>query len=174
MVQCSTEMPNAIYCLKGHFVKTVNPRLSMGQLRELMAQAEYGEEEEGAQRLQGFCTICGASNISACQHCRTAIEAPNRSHAPRYCGGCGKPFPWTEAALLAANEFTDDLEELSPEEKVALRDTFPDLTIDTARTPVAVSRFKKLMIKAGPLASAALRKIIDIALAETARRILAR
>jgi hypothetical protein len=164
-------MPNAMYCLKGHFVKTLNPRLSMGQLRALMAQAE-NDEKEGTPRLQGFCTICGASNISACQHCRTAIEGYNRSNAPGYCGGCGKPFPWTEAALLAAREFTDDLDELSPEEKVALRDTFPDLIIDTARTPLAVSRFKKLMIKAGPLASAALRKTIDIALAETARRMI--
>jgi Uncharacterized protein conserved in bacteria (DUF2321) len=39
---------------------------------------------------------------------------------PRYCGECGTPFPWTETALQAAKEYTDDLEQLTLEEKATL------------------------------------------------------
>jgi hypothetical protein len=89
---------------------------------------------------------------------------------PNYCGECGSPFPWTETALAAAREYTDDLEQLSPEEKDALKSTFADLTSDTARTPLAASRFKKFTNKIGPVAGRILQKIIETVLTEAAKR----
>ena len=47
---------------------------------------------------------------------------------PNYCGECGSPFPWTATALTAAREYTDDLDQLTPEEKDALKSTFADLS----------------------------------------------
>ena len=54
--------------------------------------------EEQLARMK-FCTACGAETIDACSHCKTTIERdPIDRSRPSYCGGCGKPFPWTEAA----------------------------------------------------------------------------
>ena len=89
---------------------------------------------------------------------------------PKYCGECGKPFPWTETALAAASEYADDLDQLSSEEKAALKGTFADLTVDTVRTPLAASRFKKFMIKVGPVAGAVLQKIVETVATEAAKK----
>jgi hypothetical protein len=63
-------------------------------------------------------------------------------------------------ALFAAKEYTDDLDQLSAEEKKQLKATFDDLTSDTARTPLAANRFKKFVSKIGPVAGDVLTKII--------------
>jgi hypothetical protein len=56
------------------------------------------------------------------------------------------------------------------EEKDALKITFADLTSDTARTPLAASRFKKFTNKIGPVASSILQKIIETVLTEAAKK----
>jgi hypothetical protein len=89
---------------------------------------------------------------------------------PNYCGECGSPFLWTATAVAAAKEYTDDLDQLSPKEKDALKRTFADLTSDTARTPLAASRFKKFTNKIGPVASSILQKIIEAVLTEAAKK----
>ena len=89
---------------------------------------------------------------------------------PRYCGECGKPFPWTETALEAAREYADDLDQLSSEEKAKLKATFDDLTIDTIRTPLAANRFKKFMTKVGPAAGGVLQKILEAVATEAAKK----
>jgi len=81
-----------------------------------------------------------------------------------------KPFPWTETALAAAREYTDDLDELSAEEKATLKGTFDDLAVDTARTPLAANRFKKFMTKVGPVAADVLQKIIETVATEAAKK----
>jgi hypothetical protein len=91
---------------------------------------------------------------------------------PKFCGECGKTFPWTEKALSAAKEYTDDLEQLSAEEKTTLKNTFNDLTSDTARTPVAANRFKKFLGKIGPLGGTVLLKIIETVASDTAKKYL--
>lgn len=63
--------------------------------------------------------------------------------------------------MEAAKEYTDDIELLSAADKSALKATFGDLSSDTPRTPLAASRFKKLIGKAGPLANATLMKFVE-------------
>ena len=46
------------------------------------------------------------------------------------------------------------------------------LTSDTARTPLAVSRFKEYMSKIGPVASATLKKTLDVAIDEGVKKLL--
>ena len=89
---------------------------------------------------------------------------------PKFCGECGTPFPWTETALSAAKEYTDDLDELSAEEKYALKGPFDDLTSDTPRTPVAANRFKKFIAKVGPVAGSVLQKIVETVATEAAKK----
>jgi hypothetical protein len=83
---------------------------------------------------------------------------------------CGNPFPWTETALAAAREYTDDLDQLDNDEKTSLKETFADLTVDTARTPLAASRFKKFVTKVGPVAGEVLRKIVETIATEAAKK----
>src|SRR5882672_4531511 len=78
-----------------------------------------GSLHEFPQFRKSFCEDCGAPAIDHCQTCCWPIAGigpydwmggggPYRP--PKYCGECGKPFPWTETALEAAKEYTDDLD----------------------------------------------------------------
>lgn len=70
------------------------------------------------------------------------------------------PFPWTQTALQAAKEYTDELDGLSQEDKTTLKESFTDLTVDTPRTPLAVGRFKRILAAAGPTAKDMVTEII--------------
>lgn len=146
-------MPNVkyIYCLNGHSIATV--KLT---------------EESPRQ----FCTECGNGVISACQNCQEPIDPTIKMKRPAYCGGCGKPFPWTEAAVQAANEYTDEIEELSPEDKVALKETFPDLTTDTSRTPLAMKQFNRILSGAGSMAKEMVTKILTDVMTDSVKNFL--
>ena len=160
-----------MYCLNGHFVDVVNPTLRARNMGELRAWIER-PEDEGPKRFPAFCATCGASNISACQFCEAPIEQRYPGRAPGYCGGCGKPFPWMETALSAAKEYTDGLDQLSPDEKTVLKGTLDDLTSDTDRTPLAVSRLKTFMGRIGPPAAGVLRRIVETLATEAAKRMM--
>jgi hypothetical protein len=161
-------MEAAVYCLKGHYVGLLNEVIRGRSWHQITILLENPPER---QQLPPFCTKCGAVNISTCQHCQLTIEKQYPGVIPAYCGGCGKPFPWTEAALSEAREYTDDLE-LTPGEKTELKNTFPDLTVETVRTPLAVSRFKAYTNKIGPVGSATLKKILDVAIDEGVKKLL--
>jgi hypothetical protein len=143
----------------------------------MMAQEEHAfvfgpSGVANQKRLPAFCATCGASNISACQHCQASIEVDYPGGTPGYCGGCGKPFPWTETALSAAKEYTDELDQLTPEEKTVLKATIDDLTRDTAKTPLAASRFKKFMSKVGPSAEGVFKKFLETAVTEATKKMM--
>ncbi len=73
-------------------------------------------------------------------------------------------------ALAAARQYTDDLEELSPEEKVELKRTIDDLSSDTPFTTLAVSRFKRIIDKIGPVAGDFLQKLVVNVATEAAKK----
>lgn len=106
---------------------------------------------------QPFCTKCGAKTLDCCQYCQTKINLGRR---PAYCGSCGKPFPWTETALRAADELADESDELSDQDKATLKASLPALTVDSPETPLAIIRFKKMAVKAGPVIGKGLWEII--------------
>ena len=62
--------------------------------------------------------------------------------------------------MEAARELTDELDELSAEERAKLKASFDDLVADTSRTEVAVVRVKKSLAKIGRSSADSLRKII--------------
>ena len=138
-----------------------------------------GSLQRFPQFQKAFCEDCGAATIDQCQKCGWPISGAGPDawmadagpyRPPRYCGECGTPFPWTETALSAARDYTDDLDELSPDEKASLKGTFNDLTVDTVRTPLAASRFQKFLNKVGPAAGDVLRKIIETVATEAAKK----
>jgi hypothetical protein len=152
-------MSYAGYCERGHLVGIAHSPRTAGQLR---AYAE--REANGGTSFRAFCTECGSPTVSRCPHCTTRI-APDA----RYCGDCGKPFPWTEHALATAREYTDELD-LSQEEKAELKGTFDDLTVETARTPLALSRYRKYIRKLSPTVGGVLQKILETVVAEAVKK----
>jgi hypothetical protein len=138
-----------------------------------------GSIQDFPQFRKSFCEDCGSPTIEQCQTCSWPIAGIG-PHAwmggggpyrpPRYCGECGKPFPWTETALKAAKEFAEELDQLTVEEKATLKTTVDDLTTDTARTPLAASRFKNFLTKIGPHAGAVLQKIVETVATEAAKK----
>jgi hypothetical protein len=90
--------------------------------------------------------------------------------SPKHCGECGKPFRWTETPIKAAEQFADGLDTVNASEKAELKATVPDLISDTPRTPLAVSRFKKLAAKIGAPAAQGFTQILISVLTEEAKR----
>ncbi|MBA7708170.1 hypothetical protein ES703_117062 [subsurface metagenome] len=126
-----------------------------------------------------FCDKCGTPTITNCQYCRATIKGayhfgPNTSSwkRPSFCPDCGKPYPWTEAKLKAAQELSDELANLSLEERSMLKKSLDDIIRDTPQTTVAANRFKKLVAKAGKVAADGFRDILVDVLSETAKKII--
>ena len=63
---------------------------------------------------------------------------------PRFCFQCGSPFPWQEAKIAAAKELADELD-LPDEARETLRGSIDDLTADTPRTALAITRYRKVV-----------------------------
>jgi hypothetical protein len=72
--------------------------------------------------------------------------------------------------MATAQEYVDELEKVSNEDKAALKATFADLTVDTPRTELAASHFKRLVSKVGPGAGDVLTKIIVNIVTEAAKK----
>ena len=156
-------------CTKGHVINS-----------QSVYRPEYNKK---------FCDKCGAPTITNCQYCNAMIKGyyhikTNLSHEAiirmgksqnpltSFCPDCGHPYPWTEAKLRAAQEFTDLLQDLSLEEREILKKSFDDIVRDTPQTTVAANQFKRLAAKAGKIAAEQLRElVVDIA-SETAKKII--
>jgi hypothetical protein len=157
----------AVYCGNGHYIGThpdpIHENMSPGRLKSYMHEL-YLEEFER----QNYCEECGAETFCSCAYCHNPLLASKPK--PSYCGKCGNAWPWTTKALDSAKQYTDELEGLSTEDKIALKATFNDLTTDTPRTGLAVSRFKKFIVKIGPAAGDILTKIIGNVVTEAAKK----
>ena len=144
-----------------------------------------------------FCGRCGAPTITNCQNCNAPINGfyhegsadefdidgmieeivnppsnitPDYTTVRSFCPNCGKSYPWTEAKLKAAQELSDEVDNLSPEERDLLKKSIDDIVRETPQTPVAVNRFKKLIAKAGPVAAEGFKKILLDLISETAKK----
>ena len=149
---------------------------------------------------RGFCDKCGAPTTTNCQYCDAKIMSyyhagrftleehdkrmreimdriPNAVldyntalTLPIFCSNCGKPYPWTEAKLKAAKDLSDELDNLSPAERETLKKSIDDIVCETPQTTVAVSRFKRLVAKAGKPAADAFRDILVDILSEAIKK----
>jgi len=134
------------------------------------------------QHNKNFCDKCGAATITSCKDCNADIQGyynvPGvisvgpETQAPAFCPNCGKPYPWTKTKIQAAQDLTQELENISDEEKNILSQSIDDIVKDSPRTTLAATRFKKILIKAGSHAGAAFKDILVDVLSETAKKIL--
>lgn len=129
-----------------------------------------------------FCDKCGAHTITQCQYCSTQIRG--YYHVPGYisssllydlpafCPECGKPYPWTESKLKAAQEFSEEIENLDEEERSLLKSSLDDIIRDTTRTTVAAYRFKGIVAKSGQVAAEGFKNILIGIVSETVKKII--
>ncbi len=128
---------------------------------------------------QKFCEKCGSSTITDCPECRSPIRGyywggaiGTTYRVPSYCINCGQPYPWTKSKLKAAHELTQELDNLSAEERAILDKSIDDMANDSPSTTVAATRFKKIMIKLGKDTAGMFREILVDVLSETAKKAL--
>lgn len=127
-----------------------------------------------------FCGICGAPAIERCSNCATPIrggtfdgelgEFWDTFELPSYCTGCGTRFPWTETILRAAQELADELDNLSPAEKVVLKGSLEDIVRDSPNTVAAQVRFRRIVGRAGNVAVEGFRQIFVDIVSEAVRK----
>jgi hypothetical protein len=137
--------------------------------------------EDAPQYNQNHCHQCGRPTIMSCQHCNTPIKGrPRDTHyltggygtppPPNFCHNCGAPYPWTEIALVSAQEYADEVDALTNDDKLVLKESLADLVRDTPKTQLAVTRFKKLMVKAGGEAASSFKSILINVITEAAKK----
>jgi hypothetical protein len=156
-----------LYCRNGHDLGTRDP-VFMGRttFQREVARVQSANRERLLPR-DPYCVQCGSPTLDACEKCKAPIA---KGRKPAYCGKCSEPFPWTATALAAAAEFADGLAPLTLAEKREFRGTLLDLTADTPRTPLAVSRFKALGAKVGPVAWETFSKILVGVVTDAAKK----
>lgn len=66
---------------------------------------------------------------------------------PYYCHNCGEPYPWTQARLETADKIVDMLDELDDVQKKQLKETFPDLIVESPKTQLSALVAAKIMEK---------------------------
>ena len=130
---------------------------------------------------QDHCDKCGTPTIMVCPSCQTPIRGSYHIpgalrgrgfnyNAPAFCSECGEPFPWTATALRAAMELADEFDGLTDGERGTLKKSLPELVLETPRTRVAETRFKKIMWKVGKEGCEAMRSILTDFISETVRK----
>lgn len=127
---------------------------------------------------QDFCDKCGEATIDKCPACSSSIRgkyhSPNVFVAkdvpvPAYCHGCGKPYPWQEAAIANLKDVLRE-GELSDADIAAAEATLPDVLRDTPKSEAAALRLKRIMGGLGkPVYDVAIKVVSDIA-SETAKK----
>lgn len=148
-------------CLNGH---TVN--------QQVIAERDH---------CQAFCGTCGKATIVACRHCGEPIRGVYHLTGSyvvetmpvlAYCLHCGRAYPWTDRRIQAAKELAREIDRLKPAERELLSHSIEDLLAETPRTHLAVTRFKRLVAKAGPDAGSALQEMLVNVVSEAVRRAL--
>lgn len=126
-----------------------------------------------------FCSSCGEQTLTQCPSCNAAIRGFYHVEGvlsirpydrPAFCFNCGKPFPWTERAIVSAVELVDEASDLSEQELEQFRTDLTELTKDTPKAQVASLRFKKIMGRVGNSVSGGVRDIVVEILSETAKK----
>jgi len=134
------------------------------------------------QHNQKFCEKCGAETRTDCSGCGAPIRGEYHStvtviggsepEAPAFCVGCGAPFPWTGQVECGARVGGRTALAVSGRAAGTGQKSSGSRLADNPLTPVAATRFKRLMNKAGTDAGAAFKQILISTVTEAAKGIL--
>ena len=112
-----------------------------------------------------YCTKCGSPVTNTCAYCGEVIHGQRIDYCPpyrvpAYCHSCGKPYPWTQAAIQATLELLAEDENLTAEECNRLVEVLPDALVETPRSQLAAARIGKALRNAGKFTVDALRQFV--------------
>ena len=127
-----------------------------------------------------FCDHCGAETITNCKYCGESIKGHYHGDfisikpfiKPSFCYNCGKPYPWVESKILAAQELAKETEGLSSEDKEILKNSINEIVKDTPGSQVAALRFKNIMVKSGKVAASMFKDILVEIASEAAKKVI--
>lgn len=145
---CISNRDSALICENGHIIN--------------------GSFRNEPQRNQQFCSDCGAPTIHTCPHCGREIPGDHTGdfgyaipwNLPKYCGYCGKPFPWTQSAIESTSLIIKEETELSEELKRQVTESLPDIVSETPRTTLAAMRIKKVFSSGTSIAAEMIRQFV--------------
>jgi hypothetical protein len=148
----------ALICLNGH---VINPNFR--------TRPEFNSK---------FCEACGRGTTNHCESCNAEIPGAlpltamsKQRYLKAYCGSCGAPYPWTSRALSEARQLALETIELSDDERRSLTESVPSLLSEGPGTPLAIARFKRVVLSGGrKFLAEGLRQILYSVAAESARR----
>ncbi|MBP0725947.1 DUF2321 domain-containing protein [Bacillus sp. RG28] len=138
--------------------------------------------ENRDSRSAEYCSDCGAKTITECTSCKSDIRGfynvpgvavlGRKYIVPGYCHNCGQAYPWTEAALIAAKELAEEVENLTPREREILSQSIDDIVSNGPRTVVATTRFKNLASKFVPSIATGFKDILVDVVSESVKKSL--
>ena len=105
------------------------------------------------------CPNCD-STIKEWHYNGVAVIGTPKFTKPLYCKACGRPYPWTEAAIEATALMIQEDTELSELERKTLEESLPDVIAETPKTKVASIRIKKALFTAGEFTADAIRQFV--------------
>lgn len=132
--------------------------------------------------IKNYCKDCGSKTISTCQNCSTSItgdyEVPGvvalgfETPVPSYCPFCGEAYPWTSKIIENAVELVAIDNNLDEHSKSIIKNTLPDLLVETPTTPVAANKFKMVMEKASNSIKDGMYNLLVDTVSETVKKVI--
>lgn len=126
--------------------------------------------------------------MTACEACHSDIRGPlvyangamlaanphttDPWRVPLFCEHCGKVFPWTHRALVAAREIVAGEQALTAQDKASFEVDVSDVIRDVPRTRAAAIRIRGLLAKVPSAVGSALRDIVVDVASEAAKKII--
>lgn len=139
----------------------------------------HGHVQNGGTRVipaEKYCD-CGAETIHQCPSCHSNIKGAFRSYgdwrekAPMCCLKCGKPYPWTQAAMERVSALIDE-SALSTIEKQETKTDLDSIIKNIPGAESAARRTHDRLAKMGGVLRAAYDELIVPLAAETLARII--
>lgn len=145
---CCSNRDAALICENGHLIN--------------------GDYHTNPSNNQPFCSKCGAPTIHECPHCHKEIPGNYTVEfgyaipweIPKYCGHCGKPFPWIQSALESASLIIKEETELSEDLRDLANESLPDIVSETPRTALASTRMKRVISGATSITAEMVRQFV--------------
>ena len=128
-----------------------------------------------------FCKECGLATTSRCSNCSAPIQGyyyipgflgSSDYQVPYYCHECGSAYPWTNKILENAVELVSLDDKLSEENKTIIKNSIPNLIVDSPTTPLAQAKYKKYMSHAADYVQEGARNLLIDVVSESVKKAL--
>jgi hypothetical protein len=139
-----------------------------------------GHVQNGGTRVipaEKYCGDCGAETIHQCPSCNSNIKGAFRSYGdwiknpPMCCLKCGKPYPWTQAAMEKVSQLINE-SSLSITEKQEAKTDLDSILKNTPEAGSAARRTHGRLVRVGGVLQAAYVDYVVPLVAETLAKVI--